>query len=149
MQASSKAFGIIKQFETCKLKAYPATKKEEEKGIWTIGWGHTKGVKEGDVCSQEQADIWLEGDVIWAEVSIRTLVTAELNQNQFDALVSFIFNVGEPHFKESTLLIKLNEGDYKTAANEFLKWEYQDGQIVRGLVTRREAEKFLFETLES
>jgi len=131
------------------LKAYlcPA-------GVWTIGWGHTKGVKEGDTCTPEQADRWLDEDTDWAERAVNDLVEVPLNQNQFDALVSFVFNVGrgsghdDPHgpsgFMGSTLLRLLNMADYAGAANQFRRWDKSKGRVLNGLVLRRMDEKALF-----
>ena len=115
---------------------------------WTIGWGHTQGVRQGDEISREQAQMFFEDDVAWAVAAVNREVKVGLTQNQFDALVSFVFNVGEANFKRSTLLKKLNRADYDEAAQEFPKWnkQRQNGKLVvlRGLVRRRAEEMEYF-----
>lgn len=139
MKTSENGYRLIKQSEGLKTRAYrcPA-------GVWTIGYGHTHNVKEDDTCTPEQAEAWLKEDCLAAERTIGANVNAQLNQNQFDALVSFIFNLGSGNFVGSTLLKKLNEGDYAGAAGEFSKWVNAGGQKLPGLVERRAAEKALF-----
>lgn len=154
MKTGSRGIALIKRFEQCRLKAYAATEKERQRGIWTIGWGKTTGVREGDTCTQEQADEWFLDDLARFEDGVNRLVTVPLTQPQFDALVSFAYNVGldidedtkAEGLGDSTLLKLVNAGQFNAAANEFGKWIRQDGQIVNGLVARREAEKTLFET---
>lgn len=133
---------LIGLFEGFSLKAYPdpGTKREP----WTIGYGHTGGVKQGDICTKDQALKWLREDISEAEASISTLVKVPLSQNQFDALVSFVYNVGYNNLKHSTLLKRLNTASYEDAANEFTKWVYADGHVLNGLIKRREAEKAWF-----
>lgn len=138
---------IIENSEGLALKAYlcPAN-------VWTIGYGHTKGVKQGDTCTIEQARAWLMEDCVEAEKAVHRLVKVPLNQNQFDALVSFCFNVGADEdadtiaegLGDSTLLRKLNSGDYVGCAGEFPKWVNAKGRVLPGLVTRRKAEQTLF-----
>lgn len=114
--------------------------------VWTIAWGHTKGVCEGMTCTVEQAQAWFLEDMAWAQAAVLAAVTVPLNQNQFDALVSFTENEGATAFEESTLLRLLNAGDYAGAAAQFSRWVYQRGQILPGLVTRRNQEAALFNT---
>lgn len=123
------------------LKAYLDTG-----GVPTIGYGHTRGVKMGDTCTPEQAFAWLRGDVYDAEDSIDRRVNAALNQNQYDALVDFVFNVGDHKFATSTLLKLINADRFELAALEFAKWKYDNGVVVEGLANRRAREKELFET---
>ncbi|WP_277972441.1 lysozyme [Pantoea agglomerans] len=139
MKTSENGYRLIKQSEGLKTRAYrcPA-------GVWTIGYGHTHNVKEGDTCAPEQADHWLQEDCLVAELTIGANVKTHLNQNQFDALVSFIFNLGSGNFVGSTLLTKLNANDYTGAADEFGKWVNAGGRKLPGLVERRAAEKALF-----
>jgi lysozyme len=139
MKASGACRALIRQFEGCYLQAYrcPA-------GIPTIGVGHTRGVKMGDRCSQQQADVWLTQDLEDAEAAVSSLVKAPLVQQQFDALVSFTFNLGAKSLAESTMLILLNKGSHKAAADQFDRWVYSNGQKLKGLVDRRAAEKALF-----
>lgn len=130
---------IIKLSEGLRLEAYlcPA-------GVWTIGYGHTKGVKKGDFITLEEAEMLLREDVKDAENAVNKYVKVGINQNQFDALVSFVFNLGSGNFKTSTLLRKLNTGDYLGAANEFKRWNKAGGKVLNGLVKRREDEANLF-----
>ena len=136
---------FIKESEGLVLKAYLPTPDD----VWTIGYGHTSGVTRGMTITKEQAEQFLEKDLEWVERVIATTVKVPLNQNQYDALASFIYNLGGTNFRNSTLLRKLNEGDYRGAANEFLKWDKQrqkDGKLVplTGLTKRRTKEKALF-----
>lgn len=130
---------IVKHFEDCKLEAYlcPA-------GVPTIGWGHTKGVKLGDKITQDKADSLFEQDYHEAEQQVQEVVTAFLSDQQLGALTSFVFNLGIGQLKVSTLLKKLNQNDYKGAAEEFRKWIYSNGKILPGLVKRREMERMVF-----
>ena len=134
---------MIKGFE-CKgakpnLKAYKCPA-----GKLTIGYGHTSGVKENDIITLEEAEQLFQKDLVIFENSINRLVLVALTQNQYDSLVSFVFNIGEGKFKKSTLLRKLNAKDYIGAAEEFPKWVYSKGKKLNGLVARRDAEKALF-----
>ena len=133
---------LIKSFEGCRLEAY-----QDPVGIWTIGYGHTKGVYSGMSITAEQADAYLRSDVTTAEQAVNTHVTTTLTQNMFDALVSFTFNVGTAAFKKSTLLRKLNLGDIIGAAGEFDRWVYAGGRKLPGLARRRTAEKNFFTSL--
>jgi len=137
---SERAVALVKKLEGCKLKAYlcPA-------GIPTIAYGRTQGVKMGERCTQEQADKWLLSDLNATERTINEFVTVKLNQNQRDALASFIYNLGAGNFKNSTLCRKLNSGDYQGASAEFMRWIYVAGKPLDGLVKRRTAERALFD----
>lgn len=135
---------LVKRFEGLSLKAYP---DPATKGIpYTIGYGHTGGVKPTDTCTLEEACNFLATDIKSAERSVSTLVSAPLNQFQFDALVSFVFNIGEPKFRVSTLLSKVNGKDYEGASKEFVKWKMAAGKVMNGLLRRREAEAKWFNT---
>jgi lysozyme len=131
---------LTQDFEKCRLVAY-----QDSKGVWTIGWGHTAGVKRGDVCTQAQADAWLLADVQDAVYAVNHYVAIKLRQNEFDALVDFVFNVGAGNFANSTLLRKLNRGDLVGAANEFERWDMSGGVHLSGLLRRRKAEEAMFE----
>lgn len=139
MKPSGTCRVLVRKFEGCRLQAYlcPA-------GIPTIGVGHTKGVKIGDRCSQQQADLWLTQDLEDAAAVVATLVRVPLTQGQLDALTSFVFNLGVRRLAESTLLIMLNRGNYAAAADQFSRWVYAGGQKLKGLVDRRAAEAALF-----
>tara|TARA_R110002153_G_scaffold195163_2_gene348561 strand:- start:480 stop:1013 length:534 start_codon:yes stop_codon:yes gene_type:complete len=130
---------IIKACEGLRFAAYlcPA-------GIWTIGYGHTRTAKSGLLINEPGADNFLRMDLATAELFVSRYVRLELNQNQFDALVSLVFNIGSGNFKASTLRMKLNRGDVTGAANEFWKWRKGGGKILPGLVKRRELEVTLF-----
>lgn len=133
---------FLKTYERFRPTAYLPTKKDR----WTIGYGHTNNVKEGDKCSMDTALEFLADDMSWAVEAVELHVTVLLTQNQFDALCSLTFNIGEPAFSESTLLRKLNDRDYGGAAAEFPKWDRQCGKKLAGLDARRLCERNHFLT---
>lgn len=144
MRASENGINLIKRFEGCRLTAY-----QDSVGVWTIGYGWTqpvdgKPVGKGMTITQQKADDLLKQGVVQYEAGVHGLVTVQLNQNQYDALVDFAYNLGVNALKGSTLLKKLNAGDYAGAANEFTKWNKAGGKELAGLTRRREAEKSLF-----
>lgn len=140
MKISKKGLDLIKHFEGLELKAY-----KDSVGVVTIGYGSTgPHVSMGMVITQDQAEALLKQDVSRFEKGVSDLVQVPLNQNQFDALVSFSFNLGLGNLKSSTLLRKLNSLDYSGAANEFTRWNKAGGVVLKGLTRRREAEKVLF-----
>lgn len=136
---SQRGVDLIKGFEGLRLSAY-----KDSAGVWTIGYGHTSGVKPGQRISQAQAEQFLRSDVKWAEQAVRDNVKVPISQNQFDALTSFTFNLGAGALKSSTLLKKLNAGDTAGAQAEFGKWVHAGGQRLEGLVRRRAEEAALF-----
>ena len=131
---------IIKEFEGCRLRAY-----DDGVGVQTIGYGHTVGVKAGDTCTQGQADAWFDEESETFSNQVQALVLAEVTQNQFDALVSLAYNIGVSAFSRSTLLKRLNAGDYLAAAGQFDVWNKGGGKVMVGLARRRAAERRLFE----
>lgn len=133
---------IEKQFEGCKLIAYPDPGTGGEP--WTIGYGHTGGVKQGDACTQLQAETWLSLDLRNAINTIHSTVTAPLSNDEESALVDLVFNIGCGNFSHSTLLSKLNARDYGGAAAEFGRWNHAGGVVLAGLTRRRAAEADLF-----
>ncbi|MGV8002843.1 lysozyme [Photorhabdus temperata subsp. temperata] len=139
MQISEKGLKALKGYEGCSLTAYrcPA-------GVWTIGYGHTCGVKPGDVVTDKQAEQFLLEDLAPVYITLENAVKVPLTQGQFDALCSFIFNCGTGAFVRSTLLKKLNAGDYKGAANQFMRWNMAGGRVLPGLDVRRASEKTMF-----
>lgn len=139
MKTDKKGIELIKEFEGCKLKAY-----QDSVGVWTIGYGHTKGVKKGDVITQDQANQFLIEDLADAENAVNRLVKVEINQDMFDALSSFTFNLGAGSLQSSTLLKLLNQGKYSEASEQFTRWVFAGGQKLDGLVRRRKAEQKLF-----
>jgi lysozyme len=140
MRISDNGLELIKSFEGLYLKAYLCPAK-----VWTIGYGHTGNVKPGDVITRQQADELLRQDVEEFVAIVNTAVKVPLTQNQFDSLVSFVYNVGADAFRKSTLLRKLNAGDYAGAAQEFDRWNKARGVVLPGLVKRRKKERELFE----
>jgi lysozyme len=140
MKTSDEGLEAIKDHEGVRTEAYYDTG-----GVITNGVGHTgPDVYEGQVVDMHQVDAWLREDVIEAEDAVNRLVKVALTQNQFDALVSFVFNLGEGQFRRSTLLRKLNNGDYIGASKEFKRWVYDNGRLISGLVKRRYAEAEMF-----
>ncbi|MEG6000102.1 lysozyme [Enterobacter ludwigii] len=144
MQTSDKGIAMIKQFEGCKLTAY-----QDSVGVWTIGYGWTKPVdgkpiRAGMTIKQETAERLLKTGLVSYESDVSRLVKVGLTQGQFDALVSFTYNLGARSLSTSTLLRKLNAGDYAGAADEFLRWNKAGGKVLNGLTRRREAERALF-----
>jgi lysozyme len=139
-EVSQVGIDLVKHFEGCRLSAY-----QDQKGIWTIGYGHTRGVSQGMTCTQADSDHWLAEDMAMAAAVITERVKAPLTQSQFDALTSLTFNIGAFRFTTSTLLKKLNAGDVAGAAAEFGKWIQAGTRVSAGLITRRAAERALFE----
>ena len=139
MKISQQGLDLIKHFEGLRLQPYYCSG-----GVLTIGYGHTKSVRKGMSITEHEAEQLLKQDLAWAEDAVSQHVQVPIKQNQFDALVSFVFNLGEGAFQRSTLLRKLNAADYKGAANEFKKWVHAGGKRLTGLVRRREAERELF-----
>jgi len=141
MKTGSKGIDLIKHFEGCELEAYKCPA-----GVWTIGYGHIKGVKEGMTITEHQAEEMLKSELNEYEGYINNLVTAELNQNQFDAMVSWVYNLGGGNLKASTLLKVLNEGDYAGVPAQMMRWNKAGGKVLEGLTRRRQAEADLFAT---
>lgn len=150
IKASSSAYSLIKKYEGLRTSAYLC-----QAGKWSIGYGHRKGVGKGQVCTQAQAEILLERDVAEIETNLVRVLDAdeiEVTQEQFDALVAFIFNIGFSAFLGSTMLRKLQHGDIAGAADEFLRWnkvQVKDATgkhyvVSNGLKNRRIAERQLF-----
>ena len=143
MKTGSNGISLIKQVEGCRLNAYPDPATGG--APWTIGYGHTgNDVRPGMVWTQVQADSALISDLAQCERAISRLVKVTLTQNQFDAIVSFVFNVCSGNLQSSTLLRKLNSGDYRGAAEEFPRWNKAAGKVMAGLTKRRAAERELF-----
>lgn len=143
MQISYNGVEFLKEREGFRDKAYKDTG-----GVWTIGYGTTKvdgrPVDAGLTCTKQQATEWLKADLSWAQTAVNKLVRVPLKQNQFDALVSFVYNIGEYAFSRSTLLRLLNAKQYDRVAMEFDRWIYDNGKVVHGLQVRRNFERALF-----
>lgn len=141
---SDNGMKLLEQFEGLRLEAYL-----DSAGIYTIGFGTIKypdgsKVKKGDKITKAQAKEYKLHDLKEFENTVNTSVNVQLSQDQYDALVSLSYNIGSGAFKNSTLLKKLNNGDYKGAADQFLVWNKVNSKKVQGLVNRREAERNLF-----
>ena len=134
---------LIKKFEGCELKAYQCSA-----GVWTIGYGHTKDVVEGMEITQEQAEQMLVDELHEYESYVNEYVTVALSQNQFDALVSWVYNLGPANLKASTMLKVLNSGEYEDVPAQMKRWNKAGGKVLEGLIRRREAEACLFQGKE-
>ena len=134
-QLDQASIDAIKSREGCRLAAY-----QDSGGTWTIGYGKTGSVKEGDTCTQEQADKWLADDMAWAGQCVEGAVKVHLSDSQFGALVSFAYNVGAQAFTSSTLVNRLNAGDYAAVPQELERWNKVNGKVSNGLTNRRNSE---------
>jgi lysozyme len=143
--ALSAALSLIKRWEGCKLKAYPDPGTGGDP--WTIGWGSTgPGISKGVVWTQQQADGRLAEDVGKFMSGVSKRITVPVTDNQLGALTSLAYNIGVGAFSKSTLLIKLNAGDYAGAADQFLAWKKAGGKVMQGLLNRRQDERKVFLT---
>lgn len=153
LKTNRAGLNLIEKFEGCILTAYRDYLGEGKYDVPTIGYGHTTAagspnVYMGMVITKDQADKILQDDLTKVEFQVSQYVTVPLNENQFSALVSFVFNLGAGNFQSSTLLRRLNAGDYDVG-NEFLKWNKAQGVTLKGLIRRREAEKALWESKDT
>lgn len=133
------SLGHIQRYEGLRLEAY-----YDGGGVATIGYGHTKDVVMGTTITQARADRFFREDIAWVKRAVDSTVKVKLNSNQVGALYSFVYNIGGSQWRTSTLLRKLNAGDYEGAANEFKRWNKDNGKTVRGLTNRRRHEAKLF-----
>lgn len=133
------ALNFIAQWEGCELAAYKCSA-----GVWTIGYGHTKGVSPGDVCTEEQAKLWLQEDLQETVQSLAHYINVPVSKGEFIALTSLAFNVGVTRLTRSKLLLKLNQGNREGASLEFLDFDLANGKRIDGLTRRRKAEFELF-----
>lgn len=140
METSQEGIALIKHYEGCRLESYQCSA-----GVWTIGYGSTKNVKEGMSISSEKAEKLLINDIQVFEKEIKKLVTVPLIQNQFDAIVSWTFNLGSSNLKTSTMLKVLNNGVYEAVPEQIKRWNKVGGVVNDGLVKRRKSEALLFE----
>ncbi|ENX01026.1 hypothetical protein F899_01659 [Acinetobacter sp. CIP 101934] len=141
---SEAGYDLIREFEGFKDHAYLDTG-----GVWTIGYGTIKypngtRVRQGDKCTRVQAEIWLKNDCKWVDACLDKYVKAKVSQNQFNAMASFVYNIGETAFAKSTFLTLLNQGNKSGAASQFDRWVFDNSKRVQGLVNRRAKEKALF-----
>jgi len=143
METSNEGISLIQKFEGCELEAYQCSA-----GVWTIGYGHTKDVIEGMTITKEQAEQMLVDELHEYENYINEYVTVALSQNQFDALVSWVYNLGPANLKASTMLKVLNSGKYEDVPAQIKRWNKAGGKVLEGLIRRREAEACLFKGTE-
>ena len=143
MNISQEGLSLIKKFEGCELEAYRCAAN-----VLTIGYGSTKDVKEGDSITQEEADALLLHEMDEYEGYVKDSVTVDLDQNQFDALVSWVFNLGPSNLKASTMLKVLNNKEFEEVPSQIKRWNKAGGKVLQGLIRRREAEVLLFEGKE-
>lgn len=135
-----KGLALTEQFEGCRLNAY-----QDQTGVWTIGYGHTGAeVHAGLTITLQQAQALLARDVSNAAAFVNRLVVVQLTQQEFDALVDFVFNLGCGTFERSTLLRLVNAGEFAAAAAQFALWDRAGGAVIAGLLRRRQAETSLF-----
>ena len=130
---------LIQKFEGCELEAYKCPAD-----VWTIGYGHTKGVVEGMKITKEEAEQMLVAELHEYENYINKYVNVALSQNQFDALVSWVYNLGPANLTASTMLKVLNNGEYEEVPAQMKRWNKAGGKVLDGLVRRREAEALLY-----
>ena len=140
MKISAEGLALIKKFEGCELEAY-----QDAVGVWTIGYGHIKGVKEGMTITKQQAEEMLLEELVEYENYVLEAVNHQLDQCMFDALVSWTYNLGPSNLNASTMLKVLNAGDYDGVPEKIKRWNKAGGKVLQGLVRRREAEALLFE----
>ena len=141
MTPSDACVEFVKSFEGFSPTAYKCSA-----GVWTIGYGTTENVQPGDTITEQEAKFLLYGDLLEASDAVMDLVDVDLTQKQFDALTSFVYNVGREAFRNSTLLKLLNAENYGGAAAQFERWNKAGGNVIAGLSRRRKAERKMFES---
>lgn len=142
MQLGARGEALIKSYEKLALVAYRKFPGEP----WTLGWGRAHDIVEGQTCTPDEAETWFQEDTADAVSTVNKSLTVPVTQNQFDALVSFAYNAGDSAESHSTLVRYVNAGRNDLAAGEFTKWDHVNGQVVLGLLRRREAEQALFQS---
>lgn len=145
LDISENGYAIIRDAEGFRSTAYLDTG-----GVWTIGFGtikypNGKSVKKGDSCTKSEAELWLKNDCVWVDACLDKNIKVKINQNQFDALSSFVYNIGETAFVKSTMLTLINQNSLTSAASQFDRWVFDNGKRIQGLVNRRAKERKLFE----
>ena len=140
MKISEEGKNLIKKFEGCELEAYKCAA-----GVWTIGYGHIKTAVEGMKIDQATANELFDEEMGEYETYVNTAVTVPLSQNQFDALVSWVFNLGNGNLNASTMLKVINSGDHAGVPAQIKRWNKAGGKVLEGLIRRREAEALLYE----
>lgn len=130
---------FVAAWESLRLKSY-----DDGGGVWTIGYGRTKGVRRGDTCIREEAEAWLDEELADVSSDVTRLVVIPIEQHQHDALVSLTYNIGAGAFAKSTLLQRVNAGLHEAAVCELLRWAKDGGKFVRGLLARRAGEGLMY-----
>ena len=143
MNISEEGLSLIKKFEGCELKAYRCAAN-----VLTIGYGTTKGVTEDMEITKEEAESLLKEEMHEYEGYINDMIKVPLEQNQFDSMVSWVFNLGSTNLSSSTLLKKINNSEYDEVPSQIKRWNKAGGKVLDGLIRRREAEALLFEGKE-
>lgn len=143
MHISKEGIALIKKFEGCELEAY-----QDSVGVWTIGYGHTKDVEKGLKITQEEAEAMLNTELEEYEGYVEHYVEVPLTQCQFDSLVCWTYNLGPTNLKNSTMLTVINQTRFDEVPREIKRWNKAGGEVLNGLVRRREAEALLFEGKE-
>ena len=143
MNISEEGLCLIKKFEGCEMRAYL-----DAVNVPTIAYGRTKNVKLGDTCTKKQAEKWLLEEIKEYENYVEDAVKVPLNQNQFDALVSWTYNLGPTNLNSSTLLKKINAGEHEDVPEQIKRWNKAGGKVLPGLERRRLAESLLFDRKE-
>ncbi len=142
MNPSREGVDFVKRFVGFRSKAY-----QDTGGVWTVGYGTTENVSAGDEVTEQEALEMLANDLQEASAAVDDLVDVPLTQNQYDALCSFVYNVGREAFRNSTLLKMINAGrPVKDCGPQFDRWIKDNGKVIAGLVTRRKAEREMFES---
>jgi lysozyme len=145
-EINAAGLALIKSFESCRLNSY-----QDQKGIWTIGYGHSAKIDpcvvEGMSINQDQAELYLKQDLAKFE-QLDHYLAEHVNDNQFSALVALAFNIGLPALKMSTLIKDINAGNYADMAIQWKSWDHVDGVVNDGLRRRRIAELELFRKLD-
>lgn len=140
VKASPNAYNLVRRYEGLRLMPYM-----DMVGIWTVGYGSTTEVVPGERISQAEAEDRLQEDMEVAERCVNDAVKVPLTQNQFDALCSWVYNLGCKRFRQSTMLMRINEQKWQDASIELRKWDMAGGKHVDGLMRRRRDECKLFE----
>ena len=139
LKTSQEGISLIKSFEGCELSAYRGSAD-----VPTIGYGHTAGVSDGDTCTLEEAEEMLSDDLVEFENYVKKYVETDLEQNQFDSLVAWVYNLGPSNLAESTMRKELNAGNVEEVPRQMKRWNRAGGPVLDGLIRRREAESRLF-----
>ena len=139
LKTSQEGISLIKSFEGCELTSYRCSAN-----VSTIGFGHTAGVSDGDTCTQEEAETMLADDLVEFEDYVKKYVEIDLQQHEFDALVAWTYNLGPSSLRESTMLKELNNNNHDEVPRQIKRWNRAGGEVLDGLIRRREAESLLF-----